>query len=211
MKRILTTLLAASMMLAGTSMFAQNVVVEAGFGMSNTNFNALGYKANADLFGGTLGVSYAIPVIEQTLDFAPGVQFGYFTKGNVDIYGYDNVSFTETYLAVPLDFNFKIDMSEDMRFLIFAGPTLDLGLTSRIKEKSTSMEYDIYSGKLSDYTKYGRFDVLIGGGVGFDVMDAVRFSVRYDYGLINRNGGNLTGGLLKIHRSQLKLGVGFLF
>ena len=56
-------------------MFAQNVVVEAGFGMSNTNFNALGYKANADLFGGTLGVSYAIPVIEQTLDFAPGVQF----------------------------------------------------------------------------------------------------------------------------------------
>ncbi len=211
MKRFFTTILAASMMLAGTSMFAQNVVVEAGFGMSNTNFNALGYKANADLFGGTLGVSYAIPVIEQTLDFAPGVQFGYFTKGNVDIYGYDNVSFTETYLAVPLDFNFKIDMSEDMRFLIFAGPTLDLGLTSRIKEKSTSMEYDIYSGKLSDYTKYGRFDVLIGGGVGFDVMDAVRFSVRYDYGLINRNGGNLTGGLLKIHRSQLKLGVGFLF
>ena len=192
-------------------MFAQNVVVEAGFGMSNTNFNALGYKANADLFGGTLGVSYAIPVIEQTLDFAPGVQFGYFTKGNVDIYGYDNVSFTETYLAVPLDFNFIIDMSEDMRFLVFAGPTLDLGLTSRIKEKATSMEYDIYSGKLSDYTKYGRFDVLIGGGVGFDVMDAVRFSVRYDYGLINRNGGNLTGGLLKIHRSQLKLGVGFLF
>ena len=211
MKRFFTTILAASMMLAGTSMFAQNVVVEAGFGMSNTNFNALGYKANADLFGGTLGVSYAIPVIEQTLDFAPGVQFGYFTKGNVDIYGYDNVSFTETYLAVPLDFNFKIDMSEDMRFLIFAGPTLDLGLTSRIKEKATSMEYDIYSGKLSDYTKYGRFDVLIGGGVGFDVMDAVRFSVRYDYGLINRNGGNLTGGLLKIHRSQLKLGVGFLF
>ena len=211
MKRFFTTILAASMMLAGTSMFAQNVVVEAGFGMSNTNFNALGYKANADLFGGTLGVSYAIPVIEQTLDFAPGVQFGYFTKGNVDIYGYDNVSFTETYLAVPLDFNFKIDMSEDMRFLIFAGPTLDLGLTSRIKEKSTSMEYDIYSGKLSDYTKYGRFDVLIGGGVGFDVMDAVRFSVRYDYGLINRNGGNLTSGVLKIHRSQLKLGVGFLF
>ncbi len=211
MKRILTTLIAASMMLAGTSMFAQNVVVEAGFGMSNTNFNALGYKANADLFGGTLGVSYAIPVIEQTLDFAPGVQFGYFTKGNVDIYGYDNVSFTETYLAVPLDFNLKIDMSEDMRFLFFAGPTLDLGLTSRIKEKATSMEYDIYSGKLSDYTKYGRFDVLIGGGVGFDVMDAVRFSVRYDYGLINRNGGNLTEGLLKIHRSQLKLGVGFLF
>ena len=211
MKRFFTTVLAASMMLAGTTMFAQNVNVEAGFGMSSTRFDYTLGHVSADLFGGTLGVSYAIPVIDQTLDFAPGVQFGYFTKGNVDIYGYDDISFTETYLAVPLDFNLKFDMSEDMRFLIFAGPTLDLGLTSRIKEKATSMEYDIYSGKLSDYTKYGRFDVLIGGGVGFDVMDAVRFSVRYDYGLINRNGGNLTSGVLKIHRSQLKLGVGFLF
>lgn len=211
MKRILTTVLAASMMLAGTTVFAQNINVEAGFGMSNTNFNALGYKANADLFGGTLGVSYAIPVLEQTLDFAPGVRFGYFTKSNVDIYGYDDISFTETYLEVPLDLNLKFAMSDDMRFVVFAGPTLDLGLTSRIKEKSTSLEYDIYSGELKDYTKYGRFDVLIGGGVAFDVMDAVRFSVRYDYGLLNRNGGNLTSGVLKIHRSQLKLGVGFLF
>ena len=53
--------------------------------------------------------------------------------------------------------------------------------------------------------------MLLGGGLAFDVMDAVRFSVRYDYGVINRNGGNLTSGLLKIHRSQLKLGVGFMF
>ena len=73
------------------------------------------------------------------------------------------------------------------------------------------MEYDIYSGQLSGYTKYSRFDVLLGGGLGLDVMDAVRFSIRYDYGVVNRNGGNLTSGVLKIHRSQLKLGVGFMF
>ena len=41
-------------------------------------------------------------------------------------------------------------------------------------------------------------------------MDAVRFTVRYDYGVINRNSGS-TSSLIKIHRSQLKLGVGFLF
>ena len=211
MKRLLTIILAASAMFAGTTVFAQNVAVEAGFGLSNTNFNALGYKANADLYGGTLGVSYEIPLLPGTLGFAPGVQFGYFTKGNVNIYGYDNISFTETYVAVPLDFNFHFNLSDDMKFLVFAGPTLDLGLTSRIKEKSTSMEYDIYSGKLADYTNYTRYDVLLGGGVGFDVMDAVRFSVRYDYGVVNRNGGNLTSGLLKIHRSQFKLGIAFLF
>ena len=198
------------MMLAGTSLFAQNLVAEVGFGLSTTNFNALGYKANADLYGGTLGLSYEIPLVPGTVGFAPGIQFGYFTKGDVDIYGYDNICLTETYLAVPLYLNLHFPVSDDMKFLVFAGPTLDLGLTSRIKEKSTSMEYDIYSGKLSDYTNYTRYDVLVGGGVGIDVMDAVRFSVRYDYGVVNRNGGG-TNGLLKIHRSQLKLGVGFIF
>ncbi|MBR4756845.1 MAG: PorT family protein, partial [Bacteroidales bacterium] len=196
--------------LAGTSLFAQNIAVEAGFGLSSTRFDLLGHKT-ADLWGGTLGLSYEIPVMEGTVGFAPGIQFGYFTKGDVDVFGLTNVSFTETYLAVPLDFNLHMAMSEDMKFIVFAGPTIDLGLTSRIKEKATGMEYDIYSGSLSNLTKYTRYDVLIGGGVGLDVMDAVRFSLRYDYGLVNRNGGNLTSGLLKVHRSQLKFGVAFLF
>ena len=210
MKRIITTIFAACLALAGTTVFAQNMAVEAGFGLSTTKFDYTLGHTNADLYGGTLGISYEIPDVEGTLGFAPGLQFGYFTKSDVNISNYANVSFTETYLAVPLDFNLHMNLSGDMKLLVFAGPTLDLGLTSRVKEKSTSVEYDIYSGKLSDYTKYTRYDVLVGGGLGLDVMDAVRFSVRYDYGLVNRNGGS-TSNLLEIHRSQLKLGVAFLF
>ena len=212
MKKILTTLLAASMMLAGTSVFAQNLAVEAGFGLSSTRFNYTLGSTTADLYGGTLGLSYEIPVVEGTIGFAPGVQVGYFTGGDVNLpFNLGKASFNESYMAVPLDLNLHLPISEDMKFLIVAGPTLDLGLTSRAKLKDTSAEYDIYDGALGDMTKYNRFDVLIGGGLGLDVMDAVRFTVRYDYGLINRNGGNLTSGFLKVHRSQLKLGVGFLF
>lgn len=212
MKKILTTLLAASMMLAGTSVFAQNLAVEAGFGLSSTRFNYTLGSTTADLYGGTLGLSYEIPVVEETIGFAPGIQVGYFTGGDVNLpFNLGKASFNESYLAVPLDLNLHLPISEDMKFLIVAGPTLDLGLTSRAKLKDTSAEYDIYDGALGDMTKYNRFDVLIGGGLGLDVMDAVRFTVRYDYGLINRNGGNLTSGFLKVHRSQLKLGVGFLF
>jgi len=211
MKKILTTILAVSMAFAGTTLSAQNLVAELGVGMSNTNFNySLGH-VNADLYGGTLGLSYEMPITGTSIGFAPGLRFGYFTKSGVNIYDYTDVSFTETYLSVPLDFNIHLPMSEDMGLVIFAGPTIDLGLTSRVKESSTSLEYDIYSGELSGYTKYSRFDVMIGGGIGLDVMDAVRFSLRYDYGLLNRNGGNLTSGILRIHRSQLKLGVGFIF
>lgn len=212
MKKILTTLLAASMMLAGTSVFAQNLAVEAGFGLSSTRFNYTLGSTTADLYGGTLGLSYEIPVVEGTIGFAPGIQVGYFTGGDVNLpFNLGKASFNESYLAVPLDLNLHLPISEDMKFLIVAGPTLDLGLTSRAKLKDTSAEYDIYDGAIGDMTKYNRFDVLIGGGLGLDVMDAVRFTVRYDYGLINRNGGNLTSGFLKVHRSQLKLGVGFLF
>ena len=60
MKKILTTLLAASMMLAGTSVFAQNLAVEAGFGLSSTRFNYTLGSTTADLYGGTLGLSYEI-------------------------------------------------------------------------------------------------------------------------------------------------------
>lgn len=211
MKKLFTTILAASLMLVGTSVFAQNIAIEAGLGLSSTRFDYTLGHTNADLVGGTIGFSYEIPVGETGLGFAPGLQFGYFNKSDVNIYNYANVSFTETYLAAPLDFNFKFDVADGLRALVFAGPTLDLGLTSRIKEKSTSVEYDIYSGKLSDYTKYTRYDVLIGGGVALDVEDVIRFSLRYDYGLVNRNGGNLTSGFLKIHRSQLKFGVAYLF
>ena len=212
MKRIITTLISAAIALAGTSAMAQNVVVEAGFGLSSTSFKALDYKvANADLFGGTLGVSYQMPMGETGLRFAPGVRFGYFTKGGIDAFGLTEVSLTETYLEVPLDFNYAFPVSDDMKLVVMAGPTLDVGLTSRIKEKSTGMEYDIYSGSLKDYTKYSRFDLLLGGGLAFDVMDVVRFSVRYDYGVLNRNAGNLTSGLVKVHRGQLKIGVGLLF
>ena len=74
------------MALVGTSVHAQNLVAEVGFGLSTTRFDySLGH-ANADLFGGTLGLSYDIPLIEGTIGFAPGLQFGYFTKSDVNAF-----------------------------------------------------------------------------------------------------------------------------
>ena len=211
MKRIITTILAASMMLAGTTVFAQNITVEGGFGLSSTKFDYTLGNVTADLYGGTIGISYERPLVEGTVGFAPGIQVGYFTGGSVNLpFDLGQASFSESYIAVPLDINLHFPISEDIKVLAFAGPTIDFGLTSRAKEKSSGIEYDFYDGALKDLTKYTRYDVLVGGGLGIDVMDAVRFSVRYDYGVVNRNGGS-TSGILKIHRSQLKLGVGFLF
>ena len=212
MKKLFTTLLAASMMLAGTTVFAQNLCLEAGFGLSSTKFDLpLINDKTADLYGGTIGLSYEIPVVQDVFGVAPGVQFGYFTGSKVELpFNLGEAGFAESYVAVPIDLNLHLAVSDDMKFLVFAGPTLDLGITSTVKRDGSDKSLDFYEGTLSDLSKYTRYDVLVGGGLGLDVMNAVRFTVRYDYGLVNRNGGS-TSDLLKIHRSQLKLGVGFLF
>ena len=156
MKKILTTILAASMMLAGTSVFAQNIAVEAGFGLSSTRFDYTLGNTTADLYGGTVGLSYEIPLVEGTIGLAPGIQFGYFTGGNVNLpFKLGQASFNESYFAVPLDINLHLPISEDIKFLVVAGPTFDLGLTSRAKVKDTNVEYDIYDGATpTSYTLY---------------------------------------------------------
>ena len=67
------------------------------------------------------------------------------------------------------------------------------------------------SAKVNNYDdeyKYGRFDVMLGGGVAVDFFDIVRFNIGYDYGLVNRYTGDAD---YTRHRSQLTVGVAYLF
>ena len=92
---------------------------------------------------------------------------------------------------------------------MFGGPTLSYGLTSKVAvpvSGDSKHTYDIYDGELSNWTKYKNFDVMVGGGVGLDFENMVRFTVGYDYGLLNRGGSTVN-----VHRQQLHAGVAFLF
>ena len=92
---------------------------------------------------------------------------------------------------------------------LFAGPTLQYGLSSKIKSKtdvggivsgSSNSTYDLYENDLK------KFNVFLGGGAGVEVAN-IQITVGYDFGLMNisQNSNNT------INRSGLKLGVGFLF
>ena len=97
-----------------------------------------------------------------------------------------------------------------MRAFVFAGPTLQYGLSSKIKTK-TEVSTVVGSGG-SDHTTdlyenyMNKFNVFLGGGIGMEVAN-FQVTVGYDYGLMNlaKNENN------KINRSGLKIGVGFLF
>ena len=78
----------------------------------------------------------------------------------------------------------------------------NISVDSGIGKGGNKKKQNLYSD--SDYK---RFDVLVGGGAGVELMHRVRFSVGYNAGLLNRT--STANSTLK--RNQLHIGVAFVF
>ena len=211
MKKFFSTLLAASLMLIGTQAFAQTSV-NAGYLNSSQSFsesNSNSINSN----GAYAGISFNIP-LAGGFGIAPGLYYSMITNKSgstgtiLGIPVSASSTFMEHAVNVPLYLNYNLNLASDSNFFIFAGPTAQYGLASTTKlaggvgEYSGDKKYDNY-----DNENYNRFNVYLGGGVGFQVS-AIQITVGYDYGLMNLyKGENAT----KTHRSNLKLGLGFVF
>jgi len=208
MKKILTTLLAASLMLLGTQAFAQ-MSVNAGYLNSTLKTGSATDNAN----GAYAGVSFNVP-IAGGLAIAPGVYYSMLTSKSGDaasIFGV-NISGSSTFMEhainVPLYLNYGIDLSRDTKVFVFGGPTAQYGLASTVKNDgsiggvSGSSTHNNYKNE-----NFNRFNVYLGGGIGFQAS-ALQITVGYDYGMMNQYKGD---NAASCHRSNLKLGVGFCF
>ncbi len=205
MKKILATVLAASMMLLGTQAFAQ-VSVNAGY--LNSTLSTENSSSNAN--GAYAGLSFNLP-IAGGLAIAPGVYYSMITSKQTASVGTifsGSGTFMEHAINVPLYLNFGTNMASDMRIFLFAGPTFQYGLASTTK-------YDANVAGISgstttnnyDNENYNRMNVYLGGGVGFQIASLL-ITVGYDYGMMNQIKGD---NAPKCHRSNLKLGLGFAF
>lgn len=212
MKKILTAVLAACLMLIGTNASAQ-FSVAAGYGMSQTKFDLsilslAKFSEKANLNGFYAGASYNLPIGTSGLGIAPGLYFAYMTDKDVNVSVADftliSGDLTESYLEVPIDLNMKFPISDGLNGVIYAGPTLSYGISSKVK--TGSVDLDMYDGTVANYLDYNRFEVLAGGGIGLEFENMVRFDVGYDFGLLNRGGSTVA-----VHRNQLHAGVAFLF
>ena len=213
MKKIFTTLLAASLMLLGTQAFAQ-MSVNAGYLSSSQSFaNSNTKSINSN--GAYAGVSFNVPVA-GAFGIAPGIYYSMITNKSeasgripfLDIPISGASTFMEHAINVPVYFNYGRDLARDTNVFVYAGPTLQYGLASTSKGEvgigsgGGSKTYNNY-----DDENYNRFNVYLGGGIGFQVS-AIQITVGYDYGMMNLyKGDNAT----KTHRSNLKLGLGFVF
>ena len=104
--------------------------------------------------------------------------------------------------------NYAIGLNRDTNFFVFGGPTLQYGLSSKVK-------YDANVAGISgsttannyDNDNYNRMNVYLGGGIGINA-GAFKVTVGYDYGMMNQiKGDNATPA----HRSNIKIGLGFNF
>lgn len=211
MKKFFSTILAASLMLFGTQAFAQTSV-NAGYLNSSQSFNESSSKSiNSN--GAYAGVSINIP-LSGGFGIAPGLYYSMITNkdgSDGSILGIPvsvSSTFVEHAVNVPLYLNYNLNLASDSNIFIFAGPTAQYGLASSTKlsggvgEYSGDKKFDNY-----DNENYNRFNVYLGGGVGFQVS-AIQITVGYDYGLMNLYKGD---NAVKTHRSNLKLGLGFVF
>ena len=212
MKKIFTTLLAASLMLLGTQAFAQ-MSVNAGYLNSTQSFKGSNSESiNSN--GAFAGVSFNVPLFGG-LAISPGVYYSMITNksgGAGTIFGIPvsaSSTFMEHAINVPLYLNFGSELAHDTRVYVFGGPTAQYGLASTTKlaggvgESSADKTYDNYE---TD-PDYARFNVYLGGGIGFTVS-RINLTVGYDYGMMNLDKGE---NATKTHRSNLKIGLGFAF
>ena len=205
MKKIFSTLLAASLMLLGTDAFAQ---MSFNAGYLNSTLATKNSSDNAN--GAYAGISFNVPVAGG-LAIAPGVYYSFLTSKETAALGTiasGSGTFMEHAINVPVYLNYGIDLARDAKVFVFGGPTLQYGLASTVKYEGNVLGLSGSSTANNyDNENFNRMNVYLGGGMGFQIS-ALQITVGYDYGMMNQyKGDNAT----QCHRSNLKLGVGFAF
>ena len=211
MKKILSTILAASLMLIGTQAFAQ-ISINAGYLNSSLK---VGNNDPSNANGAFAGVSFNVPLMGG-LAIAPGVYYSMITSKstasgtipilNISVSGAS--TFMEHAINVPAYLNYNIGLNRDTNFFIYGGPTFQYGLASTTKGEvgigtgGGSKTYNNYNDE-----KYNRMNVYLGGGIGINA-GGYMITLGYDYGMMNQFKGD---NAQKAHRSNLKIGVGYNF
>ena len=204
MKKVIFSLLAASLMLLGTNAFAQ-ISVNAGY--LNSTLASKNSTDNAN--GAYAGITLNIPVAGG-FGIAPGVYYSMLTSkdtANIGTIVSTSGTFMEHAINVPVYLNYAFDLARDAKIFIFGGPTAQYGLASTVKYDANVAGIS-GSNTVSNYDNenYNRLNVYLGGGMGFGI-GALQITVGYDYGMMNQ----YKNTDVACHRSNLKLGVGFAF
>jgi len=96
------------------------------------------------------------------------------------------------FLSVPIMANYNFPVTKDLKFIGFAGPTLNLGLSQARNSISTVSTISTSYTDLYKSSVLNRLDLQVGVGAGVQFRK-YQLKAGYDYGLLNVN--KLSGNL----------------
>ena len=217
------------------AIFAASIEASAQFGVNisymNSNARPVQWSDEKNQTNGfTVGIDNELKLIGNFLSIQPGLYYQHLLASEdiVDLGKlYAKNTYSDYFLAVPIHFKLGFNIIPDrmLRLYVFAGPTFEIGLKSADKlsiAEIGEISYNYYTGKFSsssdeitdivassglfpDQKVYGRFDVMVGGGVGIQVIRFLDIKVGYDYGLVNRYRKEMDK---TANRGQFYVGVG---
>lgn len=215
MKKIIASVFAAAMLLMGTEAFAQ-LVPGAGYLLSIEKSKSENSALDAvKLNGFYAGASYNIS-LTGGLSVAPGLYADMLFYNGAATFQ-QLLTFTEHYtelaLNLPINLNYQFEISDNASIYAFAGPVFQVGLVARSTYNGRIdfgpihiNEGDAFNHYNSENGDMNRFNIYMGGGLGFQVGDLL-FTVGYDHNLLNVDKSEGW----KTNRNQIKVGVNFAF
>jgi len=214
MKKTLSILAITALMLVSGNAFAQ-VHIGAGYVNSADRFKtASSSEADVNYSNGAYGgLGFTLPLVGD-LSVTPGIYYTYLASRTAVSYASGFVTAAgntkEHYINVPISFEYGAEILPNFRLFFFGGPTLSVGLASKTTFSASVLGFSANStvDNYADNSNYGRWDVMLGGGMGVDLARRLRMTVGYDFGMLNRYtaSSNYTR-----HRNQLHAGVALLF
>ncbi len=202
MKKFVTILSAAVMLCIGTSAFAQS-----GLGIGFLNVSQLSrVSENSDpvsvgFNGFYIGLGHTA-ALAYGLTFTPGVYYEFLTS--TDELAGIKTEINEHYVSVPLDLGIGFDVAS-FRLGFYAGPTVRVGIASNSKVNLPGGPTK--TSRYGDGFDYSRLDLLVGGGVFFDLNNGIRLNAGFDCGLLDRDGSDL----VSVRNNRLSIGAAYLF
>ena len=193
-KNILTLVAASLLSLIGSAAFAQTSVglFEGGRGYLQRLDGADKNTApGATVFG--LTVEHNVR-LNSLFGISAGADVS--VSGAKDFMDVKEFTLVESYLDIPLRGKIYLPLGNALDLNFFAGavPSYCLGSWSKVGDGDTENYFDANK-------DYKRFDVMLGGGVGLDIIKHIKVAVSFDCGVLDRDGADgskFNSGILKM-------------
>ena len=200
-KSILSLVAVVTLSLMGTGAFAQSSI---GIFNGARSFASQvdGADKTASTAGSTFGISYEHNTrLSSLLGVSAGVDLGVF--GANDFFDAPDYTVVESYIDIPIRGKVFIPLGNAVDLNVFAGfvPSYCLGSWGKVGKD------DDATNRFKDNEDYKRVDVMLGGGVGLDIIKHIKLAASFDFGVLDRDASDAT----QYHQGVLKFTAAYIF